>query len=401
MSRLSPTESSPTPTNASLHPALQMALVSLDVQIDAELERYRTARRKTQPSRFAQSGPVIIEGQLQQPVVTPPQVTSDDTFEDLPADSAAAHEVASDDLDAPSQPPSEPFPDTTTPPQDYLESAERLRQSEIELETQADASESKPRRITPLGVGSILLFLAATATLGYVVFNPESLDRIGLERFLGNETASEGELETEAPEPESDTTAGEPRLPTSPDLAAEEFVELDLNTLSGLDPEIPEPAPSPAASPSPTAPTAAAENDGEAAPTANNAPAAEGENSLDNISALLTPETSGNEEETPAAEPEAAEDNVAETEVDTSDRPEPTINRDANYYGYYFVVVDYNDEAATLDRVRELVPDAYLREFPEGVKVQVGAFDDTASAENLVERLEDSGVSARVYRAPE
>lgn len=62
--------------------------------------------------------------------------------------------------------------------------------------------------------------------------------------------------------------------------------------------------------------------------------------------------------------------------------------------------MNYNNQVSTLNRVRDVVPDAYLREFPSGVKVQVGAFDDTPGAESLVNRLQEEGISAQVYQAP-
>lgn len=310
--------------------------------------------------------------------------------------------------------------DSATAPRTYLESAERLRQdsdldgvsawtadresSAVSVNDLSTASnqedEGETRRFTALGVGSVLLFLAATATLGYVLVNPESLGQLGLERFFGGETASEpGDSET-SPESASESASRGTGLPTSPDLAAEEFIQLDLSTLSSLDPEtrspLVTPPPAPQEAPQPSPETTATP------PTASEG-AEPAENSLDNISALLTPESTGAGEseetsETPASENQDAEEANAEAATpDQASGPPPRIDRDRNYSGFIFVVVDYNDQVSRLEQVREVVPDAYLREFPDGVKVQVGAFDDTQTAQGLVNRLGEDGISAQVY----
>jgi cell division protein FtsN len=119
---------------------------------------------------------------------------------------------------------------------------------------------------------------------------------------------------------------------------------------------------------------------------------------------LLTPESTGaarSEETSETSESENQEAEETNAELVTPDEasgPPPRIDRDRNYAGFVFVVVDYNDEVARLEQVREVVPDAYLREFPEGVKVQVGAFDDTGTAQGLVDRLTEEGISAQVYQ---
>lgn len=306
--------------------------------------------------------------------------------------------------------------DSATPPKTYLESAERLRQGpEVEAVSGLTSNPGSPesagdrsiaanqdgngekRTFTALGVGSVLLFLAATATLGYVLVNPESLGQLGLERFFGGGTASESDDPENTAESASESNP--PRLPTSPDLAAEEFIQLDLSTLSSLDPEtrpLVTPPPAPAPQPSPdaavTAPT----------PSEATEPA---ENTLDNISALLTPESTGESSSDSASE--SPEDSGTQEPEETSAEnaapeavsgPPPRIDRDRNYAGFIFVVVDYNDQVSRLEQVREAVPDAYLREFPDGVKVQVGAFDDTEMAQRLVNRLGEDGISAQVYQ---
>ncbi|OAB61547.1 hypothetical protein AY599_10665 [Leptolyngbya valderiana BDU 20041] len=393
MRQLSSTEFAPVATKPSLNPALQMALGSLDVRLDNELERYRLAakRFKSVPSRTPVSPPSvkIVEGRL---APTPsPSVSTSETASDTPPSNPTPlpEQVELPTPDGTSTPPqnlADDTPATNLPPQDYLESSEQLLESQIEPVDETSKERSAKSLMTPLGVGSILLFLAASATLGYVLANPDSLDRLGFDRLFGRDTNGEAET-TPTDTSESDTADDPPRLPASPDLASEEFVELDLNTLSGLDPEVDVPIPPPtSARPAPQTPPQGSQAQGTTPQ----------ENTLDNISALLAPKSNP-----PADEAEntsdAAEETTVETDANAEPRPEPAISQNDDYYGFYFVLVDYNGNVATLDRVREVVPDAYLREFPSGTKVQVAALDDRASAEDFAETLEREGISAEVW----
>lgn len=64
---------------------------------------------------------------------------------------------------------------------------------------------------------------------------------------------------------------------------------------------------------------------------------------------------------------------------------------------YYYVVMDYSDPQS-LEKARQVVPDAYARQFPPGVRIQLGAFNDAATAKTLVEQLQRLGLPAKVYR---
>ncbi|NJK74668.1 MAG: SPOR domain-containing protein, partial [Microcoleus sp. SU_5_6] len=65
--------------------------------------------------------------------------------------------------------------------------------------------------------------------------------------------------------------------------------------------------------------------------------------------------------------------------------------------GLYYVVTDYTDEKS-LAAARTAVPDAYIRNFSRGVKIQMGAVNDAASAERLVKELQAKGVRAQFDR---
>jgi cell division septation protein DedD len=58
-------------------------------------------------------------------------------------------------------------------------------------------------------------------------------------------------------------------------------------------------------------------------------------------------------------------------------------------------VVDYGGDAS-LASARRVVGDAYVRNFSSGAKIQMGAFSQPAAAQNLVNQLQQQGISAQV-----
>jgi hypothetical protein len=63
----------------------------------------------------------------------------------------------------------------------------------------------------------------------------------------------------------------------------------------------------------------------------------------------------------------------------------------------YYVVTDYTGDPS-LSQARQAIRDAYVRNFDDGAKVQMGSFGDSASAEQMAQRLQQQGVPARVYQ---
>ncbi|MFM6175727.1 MAG: SPOR domain-containing protein [Sphaerospermopsis kisseleviana] len=61
----------------------------------------------------------------------------------------------------------------------------------------------------------------------------------------------------------------------------------------------------------------------------------------------------------------------------------------------YYVVVDYSGDAS-LAAARRIVGDAYVRNFSSGAKIQMGAFSLAATAQNLVQQLQQQGISAQM-----
>jgi hypothetical protein len=60
--------------------------------------------------------------------------------------------------------------------------------------------------------------------------------------------------------------------------------------------------------------------------------------------------------------------------------------------GYYYVVIDYQNDDS-LEKAQTAVPDAYVREFKTGTKVQMGALEDAATARQLAEQLRVQGLT--------
>ena len=118
-----------------------------------------------------------------------------------------------------------------SPPEDYLESSEQLLRSLAQEETETSPAPKKPfaaKLLTPLGVGSILLLLLSGATAAVVLSNPSLLDR-----FFGPKTPTSPQSSTE-PTSTVGNAAKDAPVVNGPDLAADEFVDLNLNTLSHL-----------------------------------------------------------------------------------------------------------------------------------------------------------------------
>ncbi|WP_448563286.1 SPOR domain-containing protein, partial [Trichothermofontia sp.] len=92
----------------------------------------------------------------------------------------------------------------------------------------------------------------------------------------------------------------------------------------------------------------------------------------------------------PVVTPTAPSANHSQVSGDNTALSQP--NTQPNTYN---VVTEYrgNDSLAKLQQV---APGAYLRNFNNGIRVQLGTFDDRASAQSMVEQLNQQGISATV-----
>jgi hypothetical protein len=488
MRRRSSNQSSPSLAIPSLHPTLQGALESLDIDLEEELARYRRqrhvaryaktyAQRRPDPTSDPMANAALgaIGAGIALPTVsrsvepksaespspsvrpTPPpppprrNVANSELSESsqltlaqaaTTVSSATALQPHSSQL-APVLPEAAEAlanPDEYDQPDDYLASSEELLRGMVE-EEKALRTEREPALLdtllTPLGIGSMLLLLLSSVTLGYIIMNPSSLSFLNLDVMSNNQPVT--------PEAQNDNAAVSTQnlngsgIPNSPNLANEEFVDLDLDTLGTLPTDRPSPAnsaPAPTSQPSATnpavspaamqPPTAATQADlptvpvprsvssprissartpappvVESAPPMRSArPAAESappvRSAPSRPAARPAPAQPAPVQAARPAPPPAPSPSVAAastTPAPSSAAPAtPTPPED-----YYYVVTEYSGDRS-LDEVREAVPDAYVRNFSNRARVQSGAFSSETAAEELVEDLAEQGISAEIYR---
>lgn len=461
----------------SLHPALRAALSSLDVQLEAELTRYRR-QRHLQRRRQHDAKPMNViavqaVGGRTQPQVSsapaPAPVSDADPWQSEPSAPLAVRGAI-----APSQPPVAPaepaadleqaialnsIPDPVTvlqsdgadqsEPDDYLASSEELLRSlaeeEADLRRQRQ-SKGRDRLLTPLGIGSLLLLLLSSATLGYLVLNPGTLQSWNLNRFWNRSPAPPTVPASESP------AAIAPSVAPSPDLSSQEFHDLNLDTLSTL-PMSPSPVPIPsataiappasvAASPSPSLPPTRpaaipARPRAIAAPTPNPVPPTV-TIPRRTVPAAPPAQRSSRAQSTPATRPvqprptarspqpaRPAPVRPAARPIQPA-RPAPQAARPVqpaprrspaarpvpppaappasapaarpNTPPRYVVVSPYSGDRS-LEQAQRVVGDAYVRNLPNGAQVQYGAFSDGDRARELSQQLQQQGISAQVVEA--
>jgi hypothetical protein len=300
-------------------------------------------------------------------------------------------------------------------PNNYLESSEKLIESLDESKADPTVERSLAASLlTPLGLSSMLLFLLSCTALGYAVMYPSNLVKMaGLNRWLDRTSPSPND--SPASTSISDTSTKE--LPKAPNLVSKEFVELDLSTLSNVKPTVsPIPSPSPKASIPPTPPAPPGPSGAVPIPTEDGNPPRGREQGLNNLSTALLPTPSPSAAQpvptlptlppTPSpAQPAATSPTTASPAAASPAAASPAqpaaaspLGRPARAAdGFYYVVTDYTDEKS-LQQARTAVPDAYVRNFSKGVKIQMGALNDPASAERLVKELQEKGVKPQYYQ---
>lgn len=322
---------------------------------------------------------------------------------------------------------------TRMPPDDYLESSEELLRSLAEEEAVARVERGFMQNLlTPLGLGLMLLLLLSSATLGYLLMNP-----LGARQGAGRSPDAGSSTTT------TSSTSGNPNrseavgLPNSPNLASKEFVDLNLGTLStlkansgagkttatpGKSVTVPKVTAVPNTSKAPsgaraTTTTPQTDSSRAAAPyvvqpvapplsiapapppaaiynqPAYNPPAAEPPVERYRPEPAPAPEPPRVEPApvVAAPEPPAPRSRAAETEAESAANPAPAANSAYDYK----VVTEYSGDA-TLEEAQKAIPDAYVRNFSDGARIQLGAFDEPGKAEALAEELEKQGIPAKV-----
>lgn len=458
MSQLSPAQpraqSSPTQPYS---PALQAVLSSLDVQLEEELARYRRQRpAKTVPPRAGarpqsqktldlisvratggrtqpQTAPVTVPESLPAIItnrnVAPGEAETENRQLDLPNATLATPDLSIDDNQIAHL---EHFPglartdggsiDTAASgiqPNEYLQSSPAQLKELAQEKAAAQAERSfGDSLLSPLGIGSMLLLLLSSATLGYIAMNPSSLSHLPLGRLFASKTATVAKNPQKTPAAGEDK-AGENSIPNSPNLASQEFVELNLRSLSTLKPKntpkapplptiatqvpvnAPAPLPRPVGSPvpldlpaallPPSVQSGVLPQIGDRPPAPLPAPAGTNrQRSVPKQQAAASKPIQGTARFAPAGAPNGGQ-------AAASKQP-PAKAKAASAKDNKFLVVTAYSGSSSLAQVRKVTPDAYVRRLPQGSRIQVASFPSESEAQKKVRDLRKQGISAQIYR---
>lgn len=318
-----------------------------------------------------------------------------------------------------------------SPPEDYLESSEQLLRSLGEEETNSPAQKHfSAKLLTPLGIGSVLLLLLSGATAVYVLGNPSSFAALSFDRFFGSKTPTTAPSTTDTTGIKSDAAKDSP-IVNGPDMASEEFPDVNLKNLPHLEAS---PKPSPSASPVQVPPIPVLPNSGATTvpsvvpnsaipkrstdlsslllppsqPPVNTFPAT----TVPPVAPLPKPVTSAPKTNTAKTSTSSSSPAKANQSKSTSTSAKSTAQKKAKSSptpaavaaspasevgGYYFVLINSTSESI-LEQARTIIPDAYVETFPQGSRIQMGAFKTEPEAKTLIEQLQRQGISASIYR---
>ncbi|WP_138497106.1 hypothetical protein [Nostoc sp. PA-18-2419] len=266
--------------------------------------------------------------------------------------------------------------DTIKQPDDYLESSEALLRSLTEEQPQTKKpSNYSDSLLSPLGIGSMLLLLLASLTLGYVVFNPKSLAQWNLSNlFNSNSPAAPENTQEVATNVQSQIQPPSTSIPKYPNLANEEFPEVrNPNDLVGLKPKV---QPTPPVVTNPVIPQNPA-----------NPPA-----TLPDPITPLTPTNPVALAPVPTAKP-LPDVNLSPTQKPKTS-PQPNAQIKPSTDGLYHIVID--NQGAALASAKQVVPDAYLSDNKQ--LIFLGAFKTKEQVQKQMQLLQTRGIKARVQQ---
>ena len=213
--------------------------------------------------------------------------------------------------------------------------------------------------LSPIGIGSMLLLLLTSLTLGYIVLNPKNLPKLNFSN-LSNSNSSPTAENTEVIKNNSQLII-EPKIATIakyPNLATQEFRQVrDPKDIVDLTPKvkpIPQITPTPLAIQPPITP----------------------------ISPLPTLSPLPRILPTPLAEPTATSSPLA-----------ADVKPSAN--GYYYIIAD-NQGDQDLTAARQVVPDAYLS--PNQKFIYLGALKTKDEIKRRLQQLETKGIKGRLQQ---
>ncbi len=232
----------------------------------------------------------------------------------------------------------------------YLASSEKLIESLSQVppmpEPISAVAAMSQRKTVSLLAGATLGLLALFAGLGasYLMSNPRVAQQLA-SGFMRSD------------EPVATTPAQKTFDPPGPDLSAQEFVDVETDNLSSLK------------MPSTT---------------------------IDPLSATPKPPTSPTglppiSNSQPGTQPGTQQPGLP-SNIQTSDIQAASIPAGSNYY----VIVPFTTEQGLAD-VRQSVQEAFVRQFADGNRVQLAAFDNPEMAQQFVAEVKAKGVSAQVY----
>jgi hypothetical protein len=320
---------------------------------------------------------------------------------------------------------------------DYLESSEELLKSLSEEESALQTEQTFMKSLlTPLGLGSMLLLLVSSAMFGYVLMNPTIFSR--LLAFRNPLVGVSPQPSVAVPESAESASATAP----VPNLASREFQDLSLNSLgtlsagptAGTARSIPLDPSSTALQSLVGSTTAGATGTAAIAPATSAttpssvsaatmaSPVVPAKPAVAPVSRPIAPPVQA-PVEPPAAprqayqppvtrsapavpvatapaprrkvQPSAAAPVVVPAKPSqTVSSPSTTASAEARRYK---VVTNFEGDRS-LESARQSVPDAYVRNFPDGAKVQLGAYSDQKAAEAQAEALRQQGIQAEVYQ---
>ncbi|MGA7937344.1 MAG: hypothetical protein WCA35_27580, partial [Kovacikia sp.] len=306
---------------------------------------------------------------------------------------------------------------------DYLESSEELLRSLAEEEAEVKAERGFMQSLlTPLGVGSMLLLLTSSAMFGYVVMNPASLVRLF--------RSSDSNVAKNPSDPTATNPAGTGLIAPQPNLANQEFKDLNLATLGTLKDDGSTPRRTSNSNPNaglpgkPTTTSTRLGASGSSAP-AMPLPHAPGNASSAPANAPAPPRRIESAPAMPAqpappvrvvdppqparlSSPSSSRSPSSSTYASPPRKPSPSASASpaatnagstsAASGGYGYKVRTQYDNDRTLEAVKKVVPDAYVRNFPDGARIQVGASSNAADAEAKAQALRNQGIPAEVYK---
>ncbi|MBX2861942.1 MAG: SPOR domain-containing protein [Leptolyngbyaceae cyanobacterium MAG.088] len=299
----------------------------------------------------------------------------------------------------------------------YLESSEELLKS---IEEEQVEPSSVPEPYSPerknnglLKLAGLVLVLLGGIGVGFAITYPSQLQNLRARLWPAGEPepneavtdapadappVADGEgsqsdgVVANTPPASSSVEASDPDgyKPSGPDLSTREFKELDdvkdLVTLdvdgSGNAPAGSSPLPNPAQSPLPNPAQSPLPNPAQS-PLPNSAATSTDGQPTAAAPAAATPETTGAAPTTPAA---PAAPSAPTTPVTT------TPAAGSNFY----IIASYTGDAS-LSKAREFVPDAFVRNFKAGARIQMAAFNNRAQAEEQVAVLIQQGIAVELF----